>query len=108
MAKKSDALQVNSRLDMTPAQHKSFIGHNLMIARESIGMKPSVFSRRLGISQQQLWNWETGLNYPDPQVLSLACSEFGFSMDWFYRGIRAGVSQDIASRLQQTERELQE
>ena len=88
---------------MTPREHKRLVARNVMLAREGLGMRPSDFARRIGLTQPQLWNIEQGLSYPPPTAILKACTEFGFSADWFYRGIRAGSTEEVASKLREAE-----
>jgi transcriptional regulator with XRE-family HTH domain len=91
---------------MKPTDHKRMVARNLMLAREALGMRQTDFAKRIGMTAQQLWNVESGRSYPPPVAIKRACEEFGFSADWFYRGIRAGTAGDVASSLIETERRL--
>lgn len=78
--------------DIKAANHKKMVGENLALARESLGKKQAPFARHLGLTPSKLNQWEAGIYYPDPLVLIRLCTDYGFTMDWFYRGAVAGVS----------------
>jgi len=88
---------------MTKNQHLRKVAQNVMLARAALGLKPFESAAKLGITQQQLWNVETGRNYPAPTAIVAACEELGFTADWFYRGIRAGTASEVADKLRQAE-----
>lgn len=88
---------------ITAATHKEAIGQNLILAREALKMKQVDLARELGIASNKLNQWEQGLYYPDPWLLKKLCDDHGFTMDWFYRGVRAGVSAERAADLRRVE-----
>jgi transcriptional regulator with XRE-family HTH domain len=90
---------------MSKTAYKEFVCGNLALAREAIGMPLGEFARRIGVSPQQLANYENGDAYPDRIAVVRACEEFGFSCDWFYRGLRSGLADHLAGKLLQAERE---
>lgn len=47
-------------------------------------------------------NWLRGLSYPDVELMIKLCAEEGFTLDWLYRGILAGVSVSWAEYLRST------
>ena len=89
---------------MIEADHKSFVGSQLKIAREALGIPGSELMRRYGFPPGgKLTNWEKGDNYPSPWFLARLCSDYGFTIDWFYRGVLAGVSSELAENLRRGE-----
>lgn len=86
-------------MKMTATEHREIVGQNFMLLREALGMRPSDFARRLGISQSALWNIERGGVYPAMILIVRACEEFGVTADWFLRGNRAGLPADLAQKL---------
>jgi transcriptional regulator with XRE-family HTH domain len=78
---------------------KRNVGANLALARESLGRRQNAFARDYGIPANRWNQWEAGLYYPDPFVLVQICKDHGFTMDWFYRGVMAGVSVERAAGL---------
>lgn len=88
---------------MIAATHKEAVGQNLAKARMALGMIQAELARELGIKPNKLNQWEQGLYYPDPWLLKTLCDEYGFTMDWFYRGNRAGVSAARAADLRRVE-----
>lgn len=85
--------------------HKEFVGQNLAEARRAIGKKQIEMAAELGIAPNKLNQWESGLYYPDPWLLTRICDEYGFTMDWFYRRNRAGVAAGRADDLRRVEAE---
>jgi len=81
--------------------YKEFVGQNLIDARKSLGWSQARFARELGVSGNQLNQWEKGLYYPNPWYIKRFCDNHSFTMDWFYRRIRAGVSAERADDLRQ-------
>lgn len=88
---------------MTNSAHKRQVGQNLRLAIEAIGMRPADLSRTFGVSPSKLGNWLRGDNYPEPPLLVRLCDEYGLTMDWFYRGTRAGVAASVAASLRSAE-----
>jgi len=84
---------------MSPTPHKVFVGNNLRLAIDALGLSQAEFARRTQIATNKLHNYLRGDNYPDPLWLSRVCDEFGFTTDWFYRGVRAGVAAGVAEHL---------
>ena len=74
------------------SDHKAEVGKNLRLARESLGISQAKMARNYGFAANRLNQWEAGIYYPDPYFLSSFCRDFGFSMDWFYRGQMGAVS----------------
>jgi hypothetical protein len=88
---------------MPPTPHKTFVGNNLRIAIDALGLSQAEFCRRTGIAPNKLSNYLRGDNYPDPIWLVRVCDEFGLTTDWFYRGARAGVAAGVAAYLRAAE-----
>lgn len=84
---------------ITPTEHRELIGQHVMMVREAEGLRPRDFCRRLGMTPQALWNIETGRAYPSPLMMIKLCAEFGVTMDFLYRGIKAGLPASLAQRL---------
>lgn len=83
-----------------PADHPRFVGENLALAREAVGARVSEWTRIYGLGyDSKLSNWEAGRHYPHPWFLSRLCHDYGFTMDWFYRRVLAGVSSELAADL---------
>lgn len=88
---------------MAPTPHKTFVGNNLRVAIDALGISQAEFCRRTGIAPNKLSNYLRGDNYPDPIWLVRVCDEFGLTTDWFYRGARAGVAAGVAANLRVAE-----
>jgi transcriptional regulator with XRE-family HTH domain len=84
---------------LAASEHKTTVGANVALARTSLGLTQAEFARAIGVAQNKLSQWESGDHYPSPFYLQRACAEFGFTMDWFYRGVSAGVSSERADDL---------
>jgi transcriptional regulator with XRE-family HTH domain len=83
--------------------HKEAVGQNLTKARMALGKIQIELARELGIKSNKLNQWEQGIYYPDPWILKRLCEDHGFTMDWFYRGVRSGVSVERADDLKRVE-----
>jgi transcriptional regulator with XRE-family HTH domain len=90
------------------SQYKEFIGHQLMLAREAVGLTQAKMARKYEMSPNKLNQWERGLYYPDPWFLKSFCNDYGFTTDWFYRGLKGGVSSERADDLRRAEEEKSE
>ena len=78
---------------------KEEVGSRVRLLREALGIRQGVFAARIGVAPNLLANVEAGGNYPNPKLAATICSEFGVTMDWLFRGVRAGVSSDVAQRI---------
>lgn len=90
------------------ATHKEFVGENLTRARKAVGLNQTAFAKELGVTPNRLNQWEAGLYYPDPWRLGQFCEDRGFTMDWFYRRILAGVSSERVADLRRVAAEAGE
>ena len=71
-------------------------GERLIRAREARGFKKQAdFARRLGISQNRLYTWESGRNYPNVQELPLLCDTLDVTIDYLYLGRTRGLSVEM-------------
>lgn len=94
---------------LTVSLHKEFVGRQLMLAREALGMTHAALAREYGMkASNRLNQWEAGHYYPDPWFLKQLCDDKGFTMDWFYRGLKAGVSDARAADLRRVEAGMSE
>ncbi len=93
---------------MREAEHRRMVGGNLALAREAVGKRQVDWVREYGLrSSGRLGNWEAGEHYPNPLFLVQLCEDYGFTMDYFYRGQLAGVSVARAADLRRVEAERQ-
>ncbi len=60
------------------------IGERLKIVRGEHSQ--AVFSKRLGIPQSTLSNYESGRNKPDFDLIDKICCDFGVNVEWFLFG----------------------
>lgn len=86
------------------SRHKEFVGRQLVLAREAIGRTQTQLAREFGMkASNKLNQWERGLYYPEPWFLKQLSDHYGFTMDFFYRGVRAGVSSERVDDLRRAE-----
>lgn len=86
------------------ATHKEFVGTQLRLAREAMRLTQTKVSAAYHLGKSNKLNqWEAGRYYPDPYFLKRFCDDTGFTMDWFYRGLRAGVSSERVDDLRRAE-----
>lgn len=91
------------------SSHKEFVGDQLRLAREALGLSQAALARQYGMkASNKLNQWERGLYYPEPWFMKRLCDDYGFTMDWFYRGMKAGVSAERAADLRRVEGERTE
>ncbi len=79
--------------------HKEQVCTRLKMAREAVGIGQAKLARSYGVAPNKWNQWEKGLHYPAPHIIARFCDDYGFSADWFYRGILAGVSVERADDL---------
>lgn len=82
---------------------KRQIGENLALAREAVGASQADWVRQYHLNPAKISEWERGKYYPDPAFLVRLCDDYGFTMDWFYRRLKAGVSSARAADLRSVE-----
>lgn len=86
--------------------HKEFVGQQLKAALAAINKDQTAISKQYHLGKSNRLNqWLSGLYYPDPYFLKEFCSDYGFTMDFFYRGIKAGVSSERVDDLRRVEEE---
>lgn len=91
------------------ADHRKFVGRNIMLARTAVGCKQVDWSRKYGLGAgSKLANWEAGAHYPNVWVLLQICDDYGFTLDWFFRGVLSGVTSERADGLRKAEAEIPE
>jgi transcriptional regulator with XRE-family HTH domain len=84
---------------MQDAVLREQIGRNLMIAREALGATRSEWLKKYGLYASKYSQWEAGTVLPNLLFLIAICDDYGLTMDWFLRGVRAGVSSSVAEAL---------
>lgn len=88
-----DRAQSKTASQQREEDHRRGVGERLALAREAVGKRQVDWAREYQLSSpSKLANWEAGSHYPAPWFLVRLCEDYGFTMDWFYRGVRAGVS----------------
>ena len=84
------------------AEHIDEIAERLKRARASTKLNQTQFAERIGISQHRLSQYENSR----PLTLEVAlaiCDEFGFSLDWLYRGDGIMLPHGLWERVNPTE-----
>ena len=77
----SDELDVPTRIDPAPGESQSpkqpnrylFIGKSIKAIREEKGLSQSAVATLSGLSQNQMSNYENGVNVPSPENLFRLC-----------------------------------
>ncbi len=66
------------------------ICNRFVLAQEATGLRKGEFAKAVGLTPQQFTNISRYRNPPSPKAITLACEQFGFTTDFFYRGERPG------------------
>lgn len=89
------------------ALHRRQVGERLTVAREALGQRAVDWVRRYKLkTASRLSQWESGKSYPAPLFLVQLCEDTGLTIDYFYRGKKAGVSASLADDLRSGEEAL--
>jgi transcriptional regulator with XRE-family HTH domain len=80
----------------TLAEH---MGRNLLIAREALGVTRQEWVRKYDLYPSKYSQWENGIIPPNLLFLVAICEDYGLTMDWFVRGVRAGVASSVSEAL---------
>lgn len=79
----------------------------IAIAIETTGLTKKEFGERAGLTSSQVSNALSYRTIPKPWVLDKICAEFGFTNDYFYGGIKAGMRDPaLPGRIAEAERRL--
>jgi hypothetical protein len=82
------------------------LSKRLKILRESTQRSGPVFAKWIGIDYPRWNNYERGYALPTPIALILCQKVPGLTFDWLYRGRLEGMTLDLAARLEEAERRL--
>ena len=74
---------------------KLYIAENLRRLRHSSGLTQEQLAERLGVSFQSVSRWETGLSYPDIEILPEIAAFFGVSTDVLMGVEKATMEQNL-------------
>jgi len=74
---------------------KLYISENLRRLRHSSGLTQEQLAERLGVSFQSVSRWETGLSYPDIEILPEIAAFFGVSTDILMGVEKATMEQNL-------------
>lgn len=79
----------------------------IAIAIETTGLSKKAFGERIGLTSPQVSNALSYRTAPKPWVIDKICAEFGFTTDYFYRGVKAGMRDpDLSDKIAEAERKL--
>jgi transcriptional regulator with XRE-family HTH domain len=81
------------------------IAERLKLTREAVGLNQAAFARLTGIEPQAINNYENGLRGISVAQATKICIATGVSLDWIFRGIAAGLPINLATALQQKQRQ---
>jgi transcriptional regulator with XRE-family HTH domain len=74
------------------------VAHRLKTWRESTGQKQLPLARRLGMSHQRWYHYESGRNELDLMVALQLCEQEGLTMDFLYRNDLSTLPERIRSK----------
>ena len=78
---------------------KSDVANRLRLALTVLDLKQADVAKLFSLDRTKLNHWITGDHFPSPPFLAELCDRYGLTMDWFYRGVTAGVRHDLAEAL---------
>lgn len=79
------------------------IARRITLTRLAFSENQATFSRRTGISQQSLSNYEEAVRRISLDQALKLCAGTGVSLDWIYRGVTAYLPREIAENMQKIE-----
>jgi transcriptional regulator with XRE-family HTH domain len=94
------------RVDMVPMAEPTTtmeVAERLRLTREALRLKQVAICRLTGISTAAWNNAETGDNRLGVDQAIALCQATGVTLDWIFRGIRAGLPHAIAQRISELE-----
>lgn len=77
----------------------SDIARRLSVLIEALGHNQTSFATLVGISQPALNNYLKGIRRPDVDVAIAIAIRTGVTLDWLYRGERAGLPSRLLQEL---------
>ena len=92
-------------LDMRETNYKK-VGRRLAAVRLAMGMKQNEFARLIGVSEQNMNNYETGRSRPRVDIAFRICQKTGITLDWIYFGDPAGLPQRLTKLIFQEDGSL--
>jgi DNA-binding XRE family transcriptional regulator len=93
-AKSQDAAAMRKREEVRLA-----VGKRLREWRESTGVKKFPLAKRLGISHQRWFHYESGRNELDLMVALQLCEQEGLTMDYLYRNDYSSLPDKVRAKL---------
>jgi transcriptional regulator with XRE-family HTH domain len=75
------------------------VARRLGIIREELGLSQDEMGEYLDIGRGRWLNWERARHYPSPVIMVRLCEYTGVTFDYIYRGVLAGVRQELSVRL---------
>ncbi len=84
--------------DSGPREHINFVSKNLKIAMEGKMVSAESLAEEFGVPVEHFGAGFGGTGYPDIYALTKFATEYGVSMDWFFRAAEAGVPSEWVAR----------
>jgi transcriptional regulator with XRE-family HTH domain len=75
------------------------IAARLRATREALDLNQSQFASGAGIAKNTYNMYEAGNGRPELDKAIQLCERYGLTLDWIYRGIRAGLPYYLAEKL---------
>jgi transcriptional regulator with XRE-family HTH domain len=83
------------------------VGRRLLATRRGLGLTQAALVARVGPCTTTQWsNYERGDRMLDLDVADRLCHEFGFTLDWLYRGDPARVDIELMRKIRREEASL--
>lgn len=91
---------------MDAARYKRFVGSNLRIVREGLGLSQQQFADRFDLGDKtRVSHYEVGKHFPDPHLVYRLWKEEGIPADAIYLGMPRGAPAPVAAGLRSAARE---
>ena len=75
------------------------VGDRLEASRKAVGVSHVNMATVAGVSPQSWSNYVHGIRPLDLDAAILLCERWHFTLDWIYRGILAGLPQELHAKL---------
>jgi transcriptional regulator with XRE-family HTH domain len=82
-----------------PPEFVKDASERLKKVRLALGLSQIDFCRKLEIKTRAYSQWETGKQLIDPVICARLSEKFSVTMDYIYRGVEAGLSEEIRKKL---------
>lgn len=75
------------------------MGKNIAALRKAAGWTQAELGHRLGVSNQAVSKWESGISLPDVLLLPKIAKEFGVTIDRLFEGVGVDGEEEIPRNL---------